>query len=493
MTRDFSAPAIIMAITVYLLWGTLLSHDISWYLISTGWWLDGVEIYADILELNPPLAFYLTAIPVSIARVTGLDPTATYKGFVLVLTTGSLIISQRLLNSEASLSPTARRAVLAVAAVGLLLLPIGDFGQRDHLFSILFLPFLVMNLLSKDASRPVRAGIAIWATFGIALKHYFLLLPLAILAYQVIARHSLRPALKVEYLVMAAMLVLYVAATVILHPAYFDSVVPLAMQVYGAFDAPFFSTLSHARILILVLLVALALLVVNGARPRSNAVAVLTGAAAIAVFLIQSKGWSYQRIPATIFVMMAVIWTAATLSQTQKQWWPTAMAAVSLMLLMAPALLHGPYQNSFAKDVNPYFTCAPGKRSFQIFSSTVSTGFPLANYANATPANRAPTLWLFPGASYRLSLTKDPAEQVIYRATLEEARSRVLADFFRTSPQVVIVDESLHKQYFNGAPFDYLAYFSENSGFAEAWRNYALKGHVGNYAIYTREGCDLPD
>jgi hypothetical protein len=493
MTQDLTAPAIIMGIAIYLLGGTLLSHDISWYLISTGWWLDGVEIYADILELNPPLAFYLTAIPVWIARVTGLDPMTTFKGFVLMLTAGSLLLSQRLLAREIQFSPAARRAVLAVAAVGLLLLPIGDFGQRDHLFTILFLPFLVMNLLSKPVSAPVRAGVALWATFGIALKHYFVLLPLTILIYQVIARRSLRPVFNVEYLVIGAMLVLYVAASVILHPAYFDSVVPLTMQVYGAFDKPFMFTLFRVMPLILVLLIALMFLVMNRARPRSNSVAVLTGAAAIAVFLIQSKGWSYQHIPANQYVVVAVIWTALTLSQAREQWWPTTIAAMSVMLLLATALRQGPYHSPFAQAVEPYFTCAPGERSFQIFSSTVSTGFPLANLAKATPANRAPTLWLFPGASYRLSLTEKPAEQAIYRATLQEARARVLMDFFRTAPQVVIIDESQQKQYFNGASFDYLAYFSENRGFAEAWRNYALKGHVGNYAVYAREGCDLPD
>ena len=493
MTRDLAAPAIIMATAVYLLWGTLLSHDISWYLISTGWWLDGVPIYDDILELNPPLAFYLTAIPVWVARVTGLDPMATFKGFVLVLTASSLVISQRLLRSETHLSPVARRAFLSVAAVGLLLLPIGNFGQRDHLFAILFMPFLVMNLLSNPVSRPGRAGVAVWATFGVALKHYFLLLPLAIFVCQAIARRSLRPVLNVEYLVMGAMLVLYVTASVIQHPAYFESVLPLAVQVYGAFDEPHLVTLFRARFLILVLLVALAFLMINSARPQSNAVAVLTGAAAIAVFLIQSKGWSYQHIPANLYVVIAVIWTAVTLSQTREQWWPITIAAVAFMLLLVPALRQGSYQSPFAEAVEPYFTCPPGERSFQIFSSTVSTGFPLANFAEAIPANRAPTLWLFPGASYRLSLAENPAEQAFYRATLTEARALALADFFRTAPQLVIVDESPQKRYFNGAPFDYLAYFGEEKDFVEIWRNYELKDHVGNYAIYTRGGCDLPD
>lgn len=493
MIRDLTAPAIIMASAVFLLWGTLLSHDIGWYLISTGWWLEGMEIYADILELNPPLAFYLTAIPVWVANVTGLPAMATFKGFVLVLTAGSLIVSQWLLARESQLSPAERRAVLTVAAVGLLLLPIGDFGQRDHLFSIFFLPFLVMNLLSVPFPTSVRAGVATWATLGIALKHYFLLLPLAIIAYQVFAARSVRPAFKVEYLLMAAMLVLYVAASLILHPAYFDSVVPLAVQVYGAFDVPLKFTLFRVWGAILVLFIALTFLLMNRSRPHSNAVAVLTGAAAIAVILVQSKGWNYQHIPANLYVLMAVIWTAVTLSHARDQWWPTALAAVSVVFLLVPALRHGPYSSAFAEAIEPYFTCAPGERSFQIFSSTVSTGFPLANHAKATPANRAPTLWLFPGAVYRLSIAEDPAEQAIYRATLTDARNRVLTDFFRTVPQVVIVDESPQKQYFNGAAFDYLAFLSEDEKFTEAWRDYALKGRVGAYAVYAREGCELPN
>ncbi|TCP42368.1 hypothetical protein [Rhodovulum marinum] len=491
MIRDFAAPAIIMVTAVYLLWGTLLSHDISWYLISTGWWLDGLRIYADILELNPPLAFYLTAIPVWVARVGALAPMAAFKGFVLVLVAGSLMLSQRLLVLETQLSPAARRAVLAVAAVGLLLLPVRDFGQREHLFAILFLPFLVMNLLSRPAPGPLRAGVAVWATFGIALKHYFLLLPLSILACQVIAARSFRPVLRVEYLLMAAMLALYVVTSAILHPAYFESVVPLTLQVYGAFDAPLLPTLFRAAIPVILLLIAWGFLGMNRTRPGSNAVAVLTAAAAIAVYLIQSKGWSYHLIPANVFAVMAVTWTAMTLSQARKHWWPGVVAAAFVMVVLAPELRHGPYKSPFAEAVEPFFACAPGERSFQIFSSTVSTGFPLANYAKATPANRAPTLWLFPGASYRLSLAEDPAEKAIYLAILQDARARVLKDFFRVVPQVVIVDESPQKKYFNGVPFDYLAFFSEDKRFSKAWRDYSLAGHVGTFAVYSREGCDL--
>ncbi|MCA9170349.1 MAG: hypothetical protein KDB23_21875, partial [Planctomycetales bacterium] len=37
-----------------------LNHDSSWYLIATRMWLDGAQLYQDVMETNPPLAFYLT-------------------------------------------------------------------------------------------------------------------------------------------------------------------------------------------------------------------------------------------------------------------------------------------------------------------------------------------------------------------------------------------------------------------------------------------------
>ena len=45
MTKDLLAPMLIVIFGIFMLHGTLLSHDVSWYLISTRWWLDGLPIY----------------------------------------------------------------------------------------------------------------------------------------------------------------------------------------------------------------------------------------------------------------------------------------------------------------------------------------------------------------------------------------------------------------------------------------------------------------
>lgn len=489
MIRDLLAPFVIIGLGVVLLSGSMLSHDISWYLISTRWWIDGLPIYEEILELNPPLAFYLTAIPVWMSDLTGLSADVAYKAFIFALILASLMMSRAELDRAPTVSALRRRIFLGVAAVGLVLLPIGDFGQRDHMFAIFFLPFLTMSMLDVSSSRAHRAVIAVWATLGIALKHYFLVLPLLVLLYKIVAARSLRPVVRIEYVLPAVLLVAYVGATALLHPAYFDRVIPLTLQVYGAFDLPFATVLMRAGSLILVLLLALALLALSRSRHHSSAIVTLVALGAVAIYFIQSKGWAYHRIPGTLYVVLAIAWVGAEMAEARQSWLPAAVASLGVGTLLIPALDDGPYESAFARQAATFFTCPAGERSFQIFSSKVSTGFPLANLAQAEPANRAPTLWLFPGATHMLAKTNDPAEQARYRATQRAARDLVLSDFFRARPQIVIVDTSVEKTHFNGAEFDYLDYFRRSRPFAVAWQEYRLQGKIGAYDVYAREGC----
>lgn len=489
MIRDFAAPVLVMLLGAFMLSGTMLSHDISWYLISTRWWLDGLPIYEEIFELNPPLAFYLTAVPVWISGLLGVSATSTYMGFVFVLIAASLLMTRALLRRSATISAPLRHTFLGVAAIGLILLPIRDFGQRDHLFAMFFLPFFAMSLLENPPNRTWRAAIATWAVLGVALKHYFLLLPLLILIYKIITSRSLRPILRVEFIFPVVLLVAYVGASYILHPAYFNSVIPRTFQIYGAYDTPLSDVLTRAKPVLWVLSIALVLLALIRSKDPATVLPIIVGGGAVAVYVLQSKGWNYHRIPANLYVVLAVAWIAARLMRERQHWWPIVPAVLAIGLLLVPALRVGPYNNIFSIRAAPFFSCPPGKRSFQAFSSKVSVGFPLANLAQAEPANRAPALWLFPGATYLLSQTSDPKEQEQYRAIQRDARSMVLNDFFRARPQLVIVDVNTEKAYFNGAKFDYLSYFQENDAFAVAWRAYHHQGKVGTYDIYTRKGC----
>jgi len=40
-----------------------LHSDVSWYLVATERFVNGARLYQDVIEVNPPLAFYLMARP----------------------------------------------------------------------------------------------------------------------------------------------------------------------------------------------------------------------------------------------------------------------------------------------------------------------------------------------------------------------------------------------------------------------------------------------
>ena len=69
--------ALVVALLVHRL-GATLNHDSAWYLDATSRWLNGAALYRDIIEVNPPLAFFLTAPALWLSGITGLAPVAVY-------------------------------------------------------------------------------------------------------------------------------------------------------------------------------------------------------------------------------------------------------------------------------------------------------------------------------------------------------------------------------------------------------------------------------
>lgn len=490
MIRDLGIPAAILAIGAILLTGTMLNHDVSWYLISTSWWLDGLPIYDQIVELNPPLAFYLTAPPVWFSRLLDVSAITTYKVCIFAAIMISLVMARALFYASPTVPVFQRRIFLVVSALGLTLLPLRDFGQRDHIFAILFLPFLAMQLSQVEHSKVTRITVAIWATLGTALKHYFILIPLLILIYKMIVERSLRPILRVEFLLPIILMFAYVAVSNLLHPAFFSRIMPWTLQVYSTYETEFMGVLKPALPILWILVAAICLAAITPQKNTGTVVALITAFSAFAVYLFQSKGWTYHSIPASVYAMLAIAWASCELTRARSQVWPLSFAVLALTVLLVPALRYGVYKNPVYKEFATYFDCAPGNRSFQVFSSNVWTGFPLANFAQAEPANRAPALWLFPGAAFNLSQTSDPDEQNKFREILKEARALVLDDFFRSQPQIVIVDTHSDKSHFNGASFDYLDFFQQEEAFSSAWSEYHLSGQVLHFEVYARAGCD---
>ena len=148
------------AIALALQLTTFPNHDVAWILWGTREMLDGAEFGRDIIEPNPPLAWYLAVPSTWLAGQFGIPVAAAFRTAVTVAALASLTAFQRLL-------PPMSNGVwhylpLGVASLFLLILPGREFGQREHLMIIAgFVSANMSNTAQARRLRPVRPGDAI--------------------------------------------------------------------------------------------------------------------------------------------------------------------------------------------------------------------------------------------------------------------------------------------------------------------------------------------
>jgi len=493
---------LIFGFCAYLLGDSQLNHDTSWYLISTGWWLEGVPIYDQILELNPPLAYYLTVPPVFVAQMFDLDAVTTMKAYIFLIAAISVLWGHILLTRNPSLSQNQSRVLTLAACLGLLLIPLHHFAQREHLMVLFAWPYVALSFTDptqSGLSKKHRVAVSLFSALGLAVKPYFLAIPLFITLVHCIQARSIRPAFTTPNITILAFCVLYVVASYVLHPAYFNNIIPQTVLTYDAYDKTFLAVFKNGAYSISLTAFAFVvafILLKTGQVSRTTAVSAAACVGGLCAYFIQSKGWGYQMVPFQTFAFIFLVWLSVTLygqyENRVAQLYGLVIAAATIGLILVPALKNGPYENRLYKRFAQQFTCPAGARSYQAFGSNVSLGFPLANFAQAIPANRAPVLWVFPGAVHQLENAATQDERIALTAVIERSREIVIDDFMRVQPQLVIVDAHDRKMYFQGTPFDYVDYFRGDARFEAAWKNYTLVDEFMGFQTFRREGCEIP-
>ncbi len=498
--------AVLALAGVYIQFTSLINHDVAWFLYSVKAWFDGGRLYQDVFfEVNPPLALYLTVPPVYVSRVTGLFAPHVFITYVFGLIVISLWLVHYVLNRQADHSNSVQRGVLSAALLALVVCPAGDFGQREHLMIILALPYVVLaaHRASKGTCSPFVAGpLGALAALGFALKPYFLLLPVVLELYLLLAGRRLAGFLRPETLGLASAGLLYGLVLAWFTPDYLTRVAPFALQV---FQEGFMSSPAEALWRIETLFLPL-LLILHLATRRAQSARVLADVFTLAAlsfflaYLMQMKAWSYQMFPTTASVVLALgailpggRWYGAVPPVASRRKYLSRAAgpvAIGMLLTLAgEGILRGGYRSDFVERWAPVVRTHAAGSAIYVFSSNLSAGFPLVNETGVQWASRFPMQWLLPGLLRRLSefaqqdAAMDPgALEEIRRYTLDA----VVADLTRWSPELVFVDMREEKSYFGGLRFDYIAFFSKDPRFVQIWSRYELLMDFGTYHLYKR-------
>lgn len=475
----------------WLMQGEMLNHDTSWYLISTEWWLDGARIGEEIVELNPPLAQYLTIPAILLARMGDWDSTGVMVVYTAVIWFVSTVWFNAVIARCPWVSNARRRAFLAVACVSLFLLGLKDFAERDHLMVVLALPYFALAAFQPDKtqlSTSQRVLIGLYAVLGLALKPYFLILPAALTLLEVVRRRSLAPVFEAQNLAIAAGCIAYLVAVIVLHPAYFEIIVPKAWITYDVFGShPILIVQRSLPVYVAWLLALYGLTKLTGTSFDVGLRLLVAALAGQVIYFVQFKGWTYQLVPAACLTFLVCAWVVIALLRDRHDWFRAgALALVLAVMLVVPPVSRGTYQNVYPDAFIPFFKNVPGERSFLAMTTNVSVSFPMANIAGAQPVSRFPALWVIPGAVSRLSQGTHLSAQDEARLNdlLAYARRATVEDFVRGLPELVFVDDRDEKPYFQGSDFDYLDFFLGDPEFAALWQRYHYVGSTWNFDVY---------
>jgi hypothetical protein len=481
--------------------------DLAWLLYSAQRMLEGATLYRELVEVNPPLIVWLNLLPAALARALGIDPLLAYRLAVTVAAVASFLLCRAvLLHLRAPQEPAVRGLILLLISVSLVLLAGPDFGEREHLFLLSVLPYILLVAVRGEqgnAGLPLSLAVGAFAGIGIALKPYFVLLPVILEGWLLLRRGArlVRP----ETAAIAGIAAAYVVAAQLWAPSYWTISRTMGLAYYRFLEEPLLLTAVTGHGAAMALCAMLAYYVLRDQERQGPLLPVLL-LATVALYLaavLQRKGWRYHFYPsmASGLMLLGLLSTSRRPRTTPATRVYGAVAlAITIYLpfyLLGAAILHTirpetapvigdadlPALAEVVRREGPH-------RGLLVLSTNMASAFPLVTETGATWTSRFPSVWPL-ATEYRVELASP--EPLRYRAPearspLEQSLTRaVREDFVGKRPNLLIVLRTAPDRPAWGIRrLDYLKYFAADPEFERELAHYGFLEDVGEYRIFRR-------
>ena len=491
MTR-YLLPGVLTLFGVAALWPPL-NHDAAAVLGFAQRMLDGERLYAELIDVNPPLVFLFSVMPAALARATGLPAPTLLCAGVLILTLGSVRLSARVLAQGGLAGFPAIRALAAPALlIALLGLPMHSFAQREHLLAIFTLPYLFgagQRIDGRPLPRALAVAVAAFAALGLLLKPHFLAIALLVELGVLVARGPARAFRFAEPWTLLAMGLAYLGVVLIGFTAYVTEILPLARGLYDHADLGVFVAIVLGDQVPALLVVLLAGVAVAVARRDGTLAALSMGLlGATLAGVSQGKGWDYHFVCARGFALVLGVLAVARLFGAAPVPRGLTLAITALALAGSGALspvfkAQREFEASPTGRLVPLLRqYAPGKPVLWL-TGAIYPQYPALPYNGSRSAMTYMSLWMLP-ALY------GAGEPVNAPETMGDFEKRLFDDvgtsLDRIRPPLVIVADPDSEGGFRKPGFDYLAYFERHPNFAASWTQYRAVARVDRLTLYER-------
>lgn len=343
-----------------------INHDSASLLYAGGLLAEGKRLYVDFTSTNPPLIFYLSALPAFLSRWLALPLIFVFSVMTALGVVASALASRRELRLGAPAlgiwgGVAGGLSFLYALASLALMQSVFDhsFGQREHLFVLFYLPYFFLRLFRweepaspgvSEEGDPGRTSGRIAALLtgsaaglGVCLKPHFLVIALVVEGVFLLRRRRLAPLFCVETASLAGVGFLYGVHFLLLpeyaREAIFDRWLPFIAGRYQAYDTPI-RVLVHPASFFPFVLLTLVLGVACSRRRVGVSRLVLPllifEAASAASFLMQHKLWFYQLLPA-LFPALFILYLSFLEPEDEAQDKPGSSPRIGVIHLLQVA------------------------------------------------------------------------------------------------------------------------------------------------------------
>ena len=437
--------------------------------------LEGRALYTSLVDLNPPFVFLFHMPFAWLAGQTGISPITAFRVGAVLLLLVAVLLTRRVAREVAGDDPVIVGVLTAGALVTAFGLPLGFFGQREHLQSVLLMPTLIAvagRVWKCRESWAVSWWAVLLAGLGLALKvtsGLALLLP----AIYLLLRTRQWNTEALGAILVAGVLTLL---GLLWAPGYINVVRELG-PLYQQFNAVAFAELFQRGVLSMIPLLALAVLLVCGWRVKPRPLPMVLGLALVgylAGVVVQGKGFGYHYYPALALAvtLLLVLATARGDDIPLLKVTRHLSAVVVLGLLLLPVLpilairvdQEPTNQERRAAELSGLVDAPPGSK-VAVLSPRMADVYPLVTERGFELTGRWPHLWwLATSGKWEVGSGKSDSTRLLRSVGEDLARER---------PEIIVARRAwpapLGPQ---DLGFDVLPFLAQDSTVARELRNY---------------------
>lgn len=216
---------------------SLLKSDNLWLLYLARAVFHGKHYGTDFFEVNPPMSFLLYMPEILIEKIWSVSHVLGLQIYIFLCATLSLLmcyfLSKKLFNDT---HVTIGLGFLLILAISFLILPFHEFGQREHFFVMLTMPYILLSscrLENKAVHHTFVFFIGLLAGIGFSIKPFFFATFFLIEGYVSWKLHKQRKNwIRPEAFIVILFALLYLLVIYLFFKAYIITIIPIVTRIY---------------------------------------------------------------------------------------------------------------------------------------------------------------------------------------------------------------------------------------------------------------------